>query len=73
MFNIHDLTPKDQAVGQKKPHRHKRRKCINRALQIVVNYATEPSAPTLQQAQEAAAGCLARLLVSHFQQKEGAR
>ena len=68
MFNIHDLTPKDQAVGQKRPRQYKPRRRTQHAFPSVVKFDTRPGAPTLQQAQDIASGSLARLIVAYFRE-----
>jgi len=67
MLSISDLTVVDQARGRKSKAGSKRK---GHALNAVVQFATSSKAPTLQQAQDAAAGCLARLLVSYFREHD---
>jgi len=60
--------PVRQASARKKPAHRQSYRRTNRAFEIVAKFAIEPGALTLQQAQEAAAGCLARLLVDYFRE-----
>ena len=64
MSSIHAVTSKDQARHQSMPSSVKRRTRTNRTYTCVVEFATHPSAPTLQQLQEVAAGCFADLIVA---------
>ena len=65
---VPQLVPDDQAAGQKsqRVQRHRSRsRCAFEA--VVVQYDIRPGAPTLQQAQEMAAGYLADLLMAWFE------
>ena len=64
MTSIHVLTPIDQASQLKRSPCPRGKQRAKRALEVIPHYATHAGAPTLAQAQAAAAGCFARLLVA---------
>ena len=64
MSSIHAATPIDQASQLKRLPRSRGTQRAKHALDMLPHYATHAGAPTLAQAQEAAAGSLARLLVA---------
>ena len=66
-MSISQLTTIDQAEGQESQRQHRRQRRTNCAHDVVAQIAMMPDTRTLQQAQEVAAGCLARLLVAYVQ------
>ena len=64
MASIHAFALKDQVPEQKKRDSTRRRRHANCVLDVLPHYATHAGSPTLAQAQAAAAGVLARLLVA---------
>ena len=64
MASIHAFALKDQVPEQKKRDGTRRRTRSKHVLSVLPHYATHAGAPTLAQAQEAAAGFFARLLVA---------
>ena len=64
MSSIHAATPADQASNLKRSSYTRGTQRAKHTLDVLPHYATHAGAPTLAQAQEAAAGAFARLLVS---------
>ena len=70
-MSIPQLTTIDQARPQTKPPSTRHRARTKRAYVRVVVFATQPSAPTLQQLQETAAGCLADYIIAWIEMHGG--